>query len=512
MLNVADEAVNYESTLKNIKGGEIIEGNVISIRGDEVFVDVGLKSEGMVNINEFNEKQVNIGDKVDVVFLNRQNADGFLAISKEAADKIKAWRRILDAYKNGDVLEGRVKERVKGGFRVDLDGLLAFLPGSQVDVDTVVDFDAFVGKTLDLKLINISEEKKNVIVSRKVVIEEAERQKRKEVFEKIKEGTIVEGVVKNITDYGVFVDLGGIDGFMHITDMSWRRVNHPIDLVKKGEKIKLTVIRISDEGREKRIYLGLKQLQENPWLKIAEEFKEGDIITGKIARIADYGVFIEVDEGIEGLVHNNELSWGKKWNNNFNVGDETKAKILHIDPQERRISLSIKRAMPEPWSKVDREFLVNSVVEGAVTGITDFGVFVRLKEGVEGLIHVSDFSWDTLGKPQFNVGDKLKVKVLSVDRERKRISLGLKQLKDDPWSSVNEKYSVNQFIKGKVVSVKDFGAFVVIDSGIEGLVHISEFGGKKVYEGEEVNVRVLRVDEDKRKISLSFRANRSYKR
>ena len=238
MLNVADEAVNYESTLKNIKGGEIIEGNVISIRGDEVFVDVGLKSEGMVNINEFNEKQVNIGDKVDVVFLNRQNADGFLAISKEAADKIKAWRRILDAYKNGDVLEGRVKERVKGGFRVDLGGLLAFLPGSQVDVDTVVDFDAFVGKTLDLKLINVNEEKKNIIVSRKVIIEEAERQKRKEVFEKIKEGTIVEGVVKNITDYGVFVDLGGIDGFMHITDMSWRRVNHPIDLVKKGEKIK----------------------------------------------------------------------------------------------------------------------------------------------------------------------------------------------------------------------------------------------------------------------------------
>ncbi|MCD6133553.1 MAG: S1 RNA-binding domain-containing protein, partial [Deltaproteobacteria bacterium] len=235
-------------------------------------------------------------------------------------------------------------------------------------------------------------------------------------------------------------------------------------------------------------------------------------ITGKVSRIVDYGVFIEVDEGIEGLVHRNELSWDKKWNNNFNVGDEVKAKILHIDPQKRRISLSIRRAMPEPWSSVDKEFLVNSVVEGIVTGITDFGAFVRLKEGVEGLIHVSDFSWDTSEKPQFKVGDKLKVKVLSVDKERKRISLGLKQLKYDPWDSVNEKYSVNQLVKGKVVSVRDFGAFVMIEKGMEGLVHVSEFGGKNVREGEEVNMRILRVDKDKRKISLSFRVNRSYRR
>ncbi len=509
MLNVADD---YENTLKNIESGKIIEGNIISIKGDEVFVDVGLKSEGIVNINEFSGKEINVGDKVDVVFLNRQNADGFLMLSKRVADRIKAWQKILDAYKNGGVLKGRVKERVKGGFRVDIDGFSTFLPGSQVGVDKVVDFDALVGKTLDLKPISVNEEKKNVVVSRKVIIEEAERQKRKEFFEKIKEGMIVEGVVKNITDYGVFVDLGGVDGFMHITDMSWRRVNHPTDLVKKDEKIKLVVVRISDENRGKRIYLGLKQLQENPWLKIAEELKEGDIITGKVSRIVDYGVFIEVDEGIEGLVHRNELSWDKKWNNNFNVGDEVKAKILHIDPQKRRISLSIRRAMPEPWGSVDREFLVNSVVEGVVTGITDFGAFVRLKEGVEGLIHVSDFSWDTSEKPQFKVGDKLKVKILSVDKERKRISLGLKQLKYDPWDSVNEKYSVNQLVKGKVVSVRDFGAFVMIEKGMEGLVHVSEFGGKNVREGEEVNMRILRVDKDKRKISLSFRVNRSYRR
>ncbi|MCD6133346.1 MAG: S1 RNA-binding domain-containing protein, partial [Deltaproteobacteria bacterium] len=292
MLNVADD---YENTLKNIEGGKIIEGNVISIRGDEVFVDVGLKSEGIVNINEFSGKEINVGDKVDVVFLNRQNADGFLMLSKRVADRIKAWQKILDAYKNRGVLKGQVKERVKGGFRVDIDGFSTFLPGSQVGVDKVVDFDALVGKTLDLKPISVNEEKKNVVVSRKVIIEEAERQKRREFFEKIKEGMIVEGVVKNITDYGVFVDLGGIDGFMHITDMSWRRVNHPTDLVKKGEKIKLVVVRISDENRGKRIYLGLKQLQENPWLKIAEELKEGDIITGKVSRIVDYGVFIEVD-------------------------------------------------------------------------------------------------------------------------------------------------------------------------------------------------------------------------
>jgi len=295
MLNVADD---YENTLKNIEGGKIIEGNVISIRGDEVFVDVGLKSEGIVNINEFSGKEINVGDKVDVVFLNRQNADGFLMLSKRVADRIKAWQKILDAYKNRGVLKGQVKERVKGGFRVDIDGFSTFLPGSQVGVDKVVDFDALVGKTLDLKPISVNEEKKNVVVSRKVIIEEAERQKRREFFEKIKEGMIVEGVVKNITDYGVFVDLGGIDGFMHITDMSWRRVNHPTDLVKKGEKIKLVVVRISDENRGKRIYLGLKQLQENPWLKIAEELKEGDIITGKVSRIVDYGVFIEVDKGI----------------------------------------------------------------------------------------------------------------------------------------------------------------------------------------------------------------------
>ncbi|MCD6223481.1 MAG: 30S ribosomal protein S1 [Deltaproteobacteria bacterium] len=508
MLNVLDERNNYESTLKNIEGGKIIEGKVISIRGDEIFVNVGLKSEGVVSIDEFNGKAVNVGDKVDVVFLNRQNADGFLAISKKAADRIKTWQKILDVYKNGNTLKGLLKERVKGGFRVDIDGFLVFLPGSQVDTDAIVDFDAFVGRTLDVKIININEEKKNVVVSRKVVIEEAERQKRRKLLERIEEGKVVEGVVKNITDYGVFVDLGGIDGFMHITDMSWRRVNHPTDLVKRGEDIRLKVMRISDKSGEKRIYLGLKQLQENPWQKIAEKLKEGSIIEGKVSRVADYGLFIEVDEGIEGLVHNNELSWEKKTSRDFNVGDKVKVKILHIDSQERRISLSIKHAMPEPWSKVDKEFLVNNIVEGVVTGITNFGVFVRLKEGVEGLIHVSDLSWNASEKPQLKMGDEIKVKVLSVDKDRKRISLGLKQLKDDPWDDVNEKYSVNQFVKGKIVSLKDFGAFVMIDRGIEGLVHISEFGGRKAYEGEEVNARILKVDKDKRKISLSFRGKR----
>ncbi len=510
----------YEGTFKNLKEGSVIEGTVLSLEGEGVLIDIGYKSEGVVPKKEFVPEELArlmVGDKVKIYLEEREDMDGNLILSREKADRMKIWMDIEEIYKQDTVVEGKVLSRIKGGMIVDI-GVKAFLPGSQIDLRPVRDLDQLIGKTFPLKIIKMNQRRGNIVVSRRVLLEESRNQRRQSTLSSLQEGQLVEGVVKNITEYGVFVDLGGIDGLLHITDMSWGRVGHPSELCMVGDKLSVVILKYDKETG--RVSLGRKQTMPDPWTHVETKYPVGTKVNGKVVSLADYGAFVELEAGIEGLVHISEMSWAhevKHPSKLVSVGDQVGAVILNVDRKGRKISLGMKQIEPSPWSAVEQRYPPGAKISGKVRSITDFGVFVGLEEGIDGLIHISDISWTRHMKHPsevFKKGQTIEAVVLKVDREKERIALGYKQLSADPWDQeIPKKYQLGAVVKGKVAKITDFGVFLLFEEDVEGLIHMSETGvdpGSRVEDvfhiGISVDAKVIRVDTGERKIALSILA------
>ncbi len=509
----------YSETLRNFEEGAVVDGTVIAIYPTEVVVDIGYKSEGHIAKSEFSEEEASalkVGDKISVYLEEREDPQGNLVLSKEKADRMKVWDSLEALSEKGEVLEGKVVSRIKGGMTVDI-GLKAFLPGSQIDLRPVRDMDRLVGQTIQVRIIKMNKKRGNIIVSRRVLLEEWRDRRKKLTMESLKEGEVLEGIVKNITDYGAFIDLGGVDGLLHITDMSWGRVSSPQNLMAVGDKINVMVLKHDKETG--RVSLGLKQLKSDPWTTVAERYPEGSKVTAKVVSITDYGAFLEIEPGVEGLMHITEMSWNhevKHPSKIMNVGDMVEAKVLKIDEKNRKISLGLKQLGPNPWDVVEDKYPIGTIVSGKVKSLTDFGVFVGLEEGIDGLIHISDLSWTRhVRHPSevFKKGQKVDAIVLKIEKERQRLSLGYKQMTTDPWESeIPERFPVGRIMKGKVTKVMDFGFFVEIEDGVEGLVHVSEVdlpSGERLDQlfpvDSEVTVKVVKIDKAERKIGLSVK-------
>ncbi len=505
----------FESSMQELNVGDVVLGTIVQVTDDHVVVDVGYKSEGVIPIYEFKDEEgnidVNVGDEVDVLFERRENDSGQIGLSKEKADRQKIWTSLEE----GAVIEGKIVGRIKGGLTVDI-GINAFLPGSQVDLRPVRNLEKLLGATFDFKIIKLNKRRGNIVLSRRVLLEEQRESMRSETLETLAEGQEVEGVVKNLTDYGCFIDLGGIDGLLHITDMSWGRVNHPSDVLSVGEKIKVKILKY-DRERE-RVSLGLKQITPDPWLEVEGAYPVGAKVQGKVVSLTDYGAFVELEDGVEGLIHVSEMSWTKRIkhpNKVLTVADDVETVVLALDIPNRRISLGLKQIEPNPWEVIGEKFPIGTIIEGQVKNITDFGVFIGVDEGIDGLVHISDLSWTKRVKHPselFKKGDTVKAVVLNIDRENERFSLGLKQLTPDPWDSIPVKYAPGTIVKGKATSVTDFGVFLEIEEGIEGLIHVSELSQEKVESpkdfasvGDEFEAAVLNVDPVDRKIALSVK-------
>ena len=501
------------------KNGSLVEGTVSAIKGDDVFIDIGYKSEGEVSLSEFGEgAEVKIGDKVTVMLVQLENErTGNVELSKRRADDKIRWEKILERYVEGCVVTGTVKSAVRGGLLVQIDDVEAFLPGSQVEVAPVKDLEAYVGQTFDFKVIKISNERRNLIVSRRELIEGTLAEKKAELLATLEKGQIRTGRVKNITDFGAFIDLDGLDGLLHITDMSWGRVKHPSEVLKVGQEVQVMVLEV-DRDRE-RVSLGLKQTTENPWNSIQDQFPVGARVSGKVVNLAAYGAFVEIAPGIEGLVHISEFSWTKRVaraSDVLNVGDEVQVVVLSVDVENQKIALGIRQTQANPWDTVQDRFPVGSKVKGRVRNFTAYGAFVELEEGIDGMIHVSDMSWTRkINHPSecLQKGQEVEAVVLDVNAKEQRISLGLKQAQTDPWSEIATKYAVGSVVKGKVSKIASFGAFVELEDGVDGLVHISQISDQRVEKvkdalqvGQEVEARVVKVDRGERRIGLSIRA------
>jgi len=519
-----DFAAMFEASLKdseNIREGEIVKGRVIQITKDFAIVDIGFKSEGQVPLSEFQDAQGNSsiaeGSEVEVLLESRENESGMCVLSKEKADKMKVWDDISAACERDEIVRGTIVGRVKGGLSVDI-GVKAFLPGSQVDLRPVRNLDRMIGEDFDFKVIKFNKRRGNIVLSRRVLLEKEREALKSVTLDKIIENGIMDGVVKNLTEYGAFIDLGGIDGLLHITDMSWGRVGHPSELFNVGDTIKVMILKFDKESE--RVSLGLKQIQEDPWITADEKYPTGTRVRGKVVSLTDYGAFVELEQGIEGLVHVSEMSWTKRVKHPsklINVGDEVEAMVLDIDTASKRISLGMKQTEANPWTLLEDKYPIGSVIKGQVRNVTDFGIFVGVEEGIDGLVHVSDISWTHRVKHPgelYNKTDVVEAVVLHIDVENERFSLGIKQLAPDPWDTLPERFPVGSRVKGKVTKVTDFGAFVEIEAGIEGLVHISEMrDGERVEdprevvkEGDEVPVKIIDMDSVERRIGLSIKA------
>ncbi len=509
----------YEETFRNFEEGTIIDGGVVAITKEKVVVDIGYKSEGMIPNDQFSSddlKNLKIGDRIQVYIEEREDSEGNLILSKEKADKMKIWEELETSFKEEAVVEGRVLSRIKGGMMVDI-GVKAFLPGSQIDLHPVRDLDALVNKTFQLKIIKINHRRGNVVVSRRVLLEESRDKKRQTTLSTLTEGQLVQGTVKNITDYGAFIDLGGIDGLLHITDMSWGRVGHPSEVFVVGDKVEVVVLKYDRETG--RISLGLKQKTADPWTSVGERFPVSNRIKGRVVSLTDYGAFVELEPGVEGLVHVSEMSWTHEVRHPsrvVSVGDQVDAVVLNVDPAGRKISLGMKQTAPNPWDMVESKYPPGTQIDGKVKSLTDFGAFVGLDEGIDGLIHISDMSWTKhIKHPSelFKKGQQVEAVVLRIDKEKERLSLGYKQLTADPWEEeIPARYQAGEDVTGKVSKITDFGVFIELDSGVEGLIHISEVGldsqaslEEKFKPGEDVTAKVIRVDREERKIALSLR-------
>jgi small subunit ribosomal protein S1 len=509
----------YEESLHEIAEGEVVHGRVIHVGPEFVTVDIGFKSEGQLSLNEFRQKDgtlsVNIGDEIDVFVERKESEIGMVTLSKEKADKFKFWEEISRAWNEDQVIEGKIISRIKGGLTVDI-GVLAFLPGSQVDIRPIRNLEKLIGSTHKFKIIKLNRRRGNVVLSRRILLEKERESIRQKTLEVLEEGQIVEGVVKNITDYGAFIDLGGIDGLMHITDMSWGRINHPADILTVGQKIKVKVLQF--ERQNQRVSLGLKQTTPDPWDNIAAKFPVGGRVKGKVTSITDYGAFVQLLEGVEGLVHVSEMAWTKRVRHPSKIlsaGDEVEVMVLDVDANQKRISLGLKQTSPNPWDTIAERYPVGTKIQGRIKNITDFGIFIGIDEGIDGLVHISDISWtQRLKHPSemFKKGQEVQAIVLSIDRENQRFSLGIKQIQKNPWDDIHHRYRVGQMAKGKVTNVTKFGAFVELEPGIEGLVHISEISHQRVEKaedalkaGSEIQAVVINVDPRRHKIGLSIK-------
>jgi small subunit ribosomal protein S1 len=503
-----------------VREGEIVGGTVVSVNKDFVLVDVGYKSEGMIPVTEFpmvnGSIQVKAGDKVDVLVEARENDIGLIVLSKEKADKLKIWDEISAACERDEVVEGYIVARVKGGLSVDI-GVKAFLPGSQVDLRPIRNLDKLIGEKFKFKVIKFNKKRGNIVLSRRVLLEKEREEQKKVTLQTLEENAVMTGVVKNITEYGAFIDLGGIDGLLHITDMSWGRVNHPTELFQVGDEVTVKVLKFDREAE--RVSLGLKQIQEDPWTSVQREFPAGTHVKGKVVSLTDYGAFIELVPGVEGLIHVSEMSWTKRVKHPsklVNLGDEIEAMVLDIDFENKRISLGMKQVQPNPWTLLEEKYPIGTVIRGQVRNITDFGIFVGIEEGIDGLVHISDLSWTTRVKhpsEMFEKGDEVEAVVLNIDVENERFSLGIKQLHEDPWDRIATAYPRGSRVKGKVTKITDFGAFVEVEPGIEGLVHVSEIADEHVDDprkylqpGDEKEVMIIDIDSEERKIGLSIKA------
>ena len=510
----------FTSTPQTIKEGEIARGKVLAIDDDYVTVDVGFKSEGQVQAWEFMDDdgtiQVAVGDTVEVLVEDAEDMDGRIVLSKEKAERLKVWDEISNAYESDQPVEGTIIARVKGGLSVDI-GVKAFLPGSQVDLRPVRNLDGMMGERAKFKIIKFNKRRGNIVLSRRALLETERKRLREGTLSTLEAGQILDGVIKNLTDYGAFIDLGGIDGLLHITDMSWGRINHPSELFNVGDEIKVKVLKFDSESE--RVSLGLKQIQPDPWVDAALRYPLGKRLSGKVVSLTDYGAFIELEAGIEGLVHVSEMSWTKRVKHPSKVvavGDDVEAVVLDVDERNRKISLGMKQIEDNPWTVIEAQYPIGSRVKGEVRNITNFGVFVGLDEGIDGLVHVSDISWtEQIKHPgeKFQKGDEVEAIVLKIDKESEKFSLGIKQLEPNPWEDIQRKYPMGSEITGPVTSVTDFGVFVRLDDGIDGLVYSSELAQERVekpadvfQEGQEITALVVKVDPSEQKISLSIRA------
>jgi len=508
----------YEESMRSIGEGEIVRGIVLAIDDKEVLVDVGFKSEGVIALSEFSDPGVlKVGDTIDVFLEKMENQDGLVVLSKQRADFVRVWDRVKEAHDSAQVVDGKLVRKIKGGVVVDLYGVEAFLPGSQIALRQVQNVDALLGQTVSVKIIKLNKRRRNIVVSRRAVLEEERDRLKSTILKDLAKDQIREGVVKNITDFGAFVDLGGIDGLLHITDMSWGRVGHPSELVKIGDRIKVKVLNFDPE--KERISLGLKQLDAYPWEGVDEKYKVGDRIKGKVVSITDYGAFVELEKGVEGLIHVSEMSWTRHVRHPskvVNIGDIIEAVVLKVDKANEKISLGLKQVEPDPWLTLDQKYPPGMKVKGKVRNLTNFGAFVELEEGIDGLVHVSDMSWTKrVAHPSevLKKGDTVEVVILSIDKEHRRISLGLKQVSEDPWPLLAERFPSGLELKGTINRLFDRGAIVDLGDGIEGFVPLSQIGiddlkrPNDAFEvGEELTMKVTRVDVPNHRLILSVKA------
>jgi small subunit ribosomal protein S1 len=504
-------------SLRDFKEGSIVKGRILEIRPREVLVDIGYKSEGVIHASEFDDmNEVEVGDEVEVLLEKLENEDGMIVLSKEKAAHKQNWDKIVKVFEGDGLIKGKVKAVVKGGLTVNI-GVEAFLPGSQIDIVPPKDLQQFVGNTYDFKIVKINDERKNVVLSRREIIEQERAEKRSRFLETVKVGDSVKGVVKNLTDFGAFIDLDGMDGLLHITDMTWGRLTHPSELLKIGQEIDVVVLDINKE--KERVSLGLKQTQRNPWDKIEERFPVGATVRGKVTNLVPYGAFVEIEEGVEGLIHVSELSWTKRITRPSDVltqGQEIEAVVLGVNKEEQKISLGVRQLEPNPWDAIEHKYAIGSRVTGKIRNMTAYGAFVELEEGIDGMIHVSDLSWTRkINHPSevLKKNDEVEAIVLDIDKVNQRISLGVKQLDSDPWKEIDQKYKIGDLVHGKVTKLASFGAFVQLQDDIDGLVHISQLSEEHVAKvkdvlkvGQEVEARVIKVDKAERRIGLSIKA------
>jgi len=508
----------YEESLRRVQEGEVVKGRIVSITKDYVMVDIGYKSEGQIPIHEFTtpegEVTAQVGDDVEALMESREDEEGALMLSKNKASKIKVWEEVSSAYHNDGEVEGTIVAKVKGGLSVDLGGIVAFLPGSQVDLAPMRHTDHLIGQRSTFKVLKFNRKRRNVVLSRRVLLEKEKNEAKTRLLSSLEEGKIIEGVVKNITDYGIFVDLGGLDGLLHITDLSYGRVRHPADLYKVGDAITVKVLSFDPE--KERISLGLKQLTPDPWTVVEEKYPLGSRVTGKVVSLTDYGAFVELEAGVEGLIHISEMSWTRKVRHPsqvLSVSDVVETTVLEVEPQRKRISLSLKQVEPNPWEVIGEKYPVGSVIEGKIKNITDFGIFIGIDEGIDGLVHISDISWTKRFKHPseiFKKGQVIQAKVLYIDKDNERFSLSIKDLAPNPWQTIDQRFPIGSVISGPITNITDFGLFVEVEEGIEGLIHISEQSRDKqkmgaLQVGDLIRAKVIHSSPTERRIGLSIR-------
>lgn len=510
------EAV-FDTSIKKFDLGTILKGRILGVIGNNVILDTGYKSEGVVPLSEFDSPEDSeVGNEIEVMLESFEDDTGLIQISKRKADRIRGWEKIVNKYKEGDIVKGKVTRKIKGGLLVDV-GIPIFLPASQIDIKPPGEIAEYIGSEVTCKILKIDEVQQNIIVSRRKLIEEERNQQKREFLDSVKVDQVVKGTVKNIADFGAFIDLGGIDGLLHITDMSWGRISHPSEMLAIGDDVEVKILDI-DPVKDK-VSLGLKQKTENPWQKVEERYPIGSKIKGQVVNIMSYGAFVKLETGIEGLVHISEMSWTRRINHPSEVvaiGDTVEAVVLNINKSKEEISLSLKQVDKNPWTLIEEKYPPGTVIKGRVRNLTNYGAFIEIEEGIDGLLHISDMSWSkkvTHPSEIIKKGDMIEVVILSVDKEKKRVSLGIKQLTDDPWKKeIPEKYRVGDIVRGKVTKMTDFGAFIDLSNGLEGLLHISEVSSEKVKKlenilsiGQELDVRIVKIEPDARKIGLSLK-------